>query len=609
MSPTESVTLLAGPIKKLKLSWLLCRFMALYYPLSVKHKCLHNEKNNITTDNAPPTAGFILDPALPRQCRVLYGTKLRLELWIKMTLRRIVALSRDPEVQQLAQEYGQEVFGADDLADALDIVRTVNPDLILFDHRFGMGYIREFILRSSAVAKNPCPVTRDSLLEQRATSDKRQNNIPIVVVGGDDDKSDLSTGFMQAGAYDYLKRKQDRAGFERIISRIKNESVSKKLKTQNSKLKTIDVTRATSDERRAKESDRFFAEELACSVSMVGHSKANLDTLKMIKLVAASRCNPILIVGETGTGKELAAKAIHILRHPNEQFVPVNCAALTASLLESELFGHVKGSFTGADREKTGLMELAESGTILLDEISEMPMNLQAKLLRVLQEKSFRKVGGVKNIRCNATIIASSNRNLKSEVQANRFRRDLYYRLNICPITLAPLRSQERRQDIRLLAEYFLKTSTICPDKYGKITSLTELAVEALERHDWPGNARELYNVIEKAILMETTDKIGLNAIYIEPAEWSEMSNSTTPSLIKDFSLAKAECELIARALQKTGWQKTRAAALLGITRATLYAKVKQYNIEKNSNIADGPAKREQNEISPPSLYHPITAP
>jgi DNA-binding NtrC family response regulator len=494
-----------------------------------------------------------------------------------MTLRRIVAVSKDPEVQQLAQEYGQEVFGADDLADALDIVQTVKPDLILFDHRFGTGHIREFLNRT----------------------DKYSTNVPIVVVGGDDDNIDLSTEFMQAGAYDYLKARQDYAGLEQIISRIKNESVSRD---------PCLVTRATSDERQATESSRFFVEDLACSVSMVGCSKATLDTLKMIKLVAASRCNPILVLGETGTGKELAAKAIHILRHPSGQFVAVNCAALTANLLESELFGHVKGSFTGADREKTGLMELAQSGTLLLDEISEMPMGLQAKLLRVLQEKCFRKVGGIKSIACNATIIASSNRNLKSEVQANRFRRDLYYRLNICPITLAPLRSQGRRKDIRLLTEYFLKTSTICPDKCGKITSLTELAIEALEKHDWPGNVRELCNVIERAILLETTDKIGLNAIYIEPTEWSEVSNSTTTGLIKDFSLAKAECELIARALQKTGWQKTRAAALLGITRATLYAKVKQYNIEKDPYIADGPAKQEQNKVSS-SLSQPVVAP
>ncbi len=484
-----------------------------------------------------------------------------------MSLRRIVVVSKDPEVQQLAQEYGQEVFGADNLADALDVVQTVNPDLMLFDHRFGPRHIHEF----------------------RNRADKNSIDVPIVVVGNDDNNTDLSTEFIQTGIYDYLKSSQDYAQLEQIINRIKITSKTSNHSEQNT--------------------SHFFAEDLAGSVSMVGCSKAILNTLKMIKLVAASRCNPILIVGETGTGKELAAKAIHTLRHPNEQFVAVNCAALTANLLESELFGHVKGSFTGADREKTGLLELAQSGTLLLDEISEMPIDLQAKLLRVLQEKSFRKVGGIKNIACSATIIASSNRNLKNEVKANRFRRDLYYRLNISPITLAPLRSQERRQDIRLLAQYFLETSTICPQKCGKITSLTELAFEALERHDWPGNVRELSNVIERAILLETTDKIGLNAIYIDPTQWSEVSDGLTPGLIKDFSLAKAERELIARALQKTGWQKTRAAALLGITRATLYAKVKQYNIEKDSYIANGPVKQEQNEVSASSLSKPVAAP
>ena len=384
-----------------------------------------------------------------------------------------------------------------------------------------------------------------------------------MVVGCDnDDNTDLST-FIQVGAFDYLNARQDYDRLERIIKKIKSKS--------KAQCTVKDIT-------------SFFTDDLACSVSMVGNSKAIIETLNMIKLVAASRCNPVLVVGETGTGKELAAKALHNLRHPNEQFVAVNCAALTANLLESELFGHVKGSFTGADREKTGLLELAGSGTLLLDEISEMPMDLQAKLLRVLQEKSFRKVGGVKNI-------------------------DLYFRLNICPITLAPLRSKIRRQDIRLLAEYFLKTSTICPDKCGKVTSLTELAIEALEKHDWPGNVRELRNVIERAILLETTEKIGLNGIIIEPAEWSEVSKNQTPGFIKDFSLAKAECELISRALQKTGWQKTRAAALLGITRATLYAKVKQYNIEKDSHIVLNPEKQEQNEVTPPYLSQSVAVP
>jgi len=495
-----------------------------------------------------------------------------------MSLSKIVALSKDPEVQKLAQKYGQEVFGADDLTDAVEVIQTANPDLVLFDQWLGINNAREFISQSSANNKNE--------LDKR--TDKKLIDIPIVVVGCGDDDNNLATEFIQIGAYGYLDTRQDYVQLERIINRIKSKS---------------------NNVINEKNTSSFFSDELACSVSMVGSSKAMQNTLNMIKLVSASKCNPILIVGETGTGKELAAKAIHALRHPNEQYVAVNCAALTANLLESELFGHVKGSFTGADREKTGLLELAGSGTLLLDEISEMPMELQAKLLRVLQEKSFRKVGGVKDITCDATIIASSNRNLKNEVQANRFRRDLYYRLNICPITLAPLRSQMRKQDIRILAEYFLKTSTICPDKRGKITSLTELAIEALEKHDWPGNVRELCNVIERAILLETTEKIGLNGIIIEPTEWSDGSKNRTPGIIKDFSLAKAECELISRALQKTGWQKTRAAALLGITRATLYAKVKQYNIEKKSHIECSTKGQGQGELTSSYLSQPVAVP
>jgi two-component system NtrC family response regulator len=242
-------------------------------------------------------------------------------------------------------------------------------------------------------------------------------------------------------------------------------------------------------------------------------------------------------------------------------------------------------------------LELADRGTIFLDEISEMPLDLQAKLLRVLQEKTFRKVGGTEDKTCNATIIASSNRDLRQEVRANRFRRDLYYRLNICPILMAPLRDPQRRGDIRLLAEYFLKNSTFSPVKSGQITALTEMAVEAIEKHSWPGNVRELRNVIERAILLETTDKIGLSSIIIEPEDYSEISDVTLDvkspyksqnlqtGNVCDFSLEKAERQLIAKALQESGWQKTKAAALLGITRATLYAKVKQHNIQKGTYI------------------------
>ena len=457
-----------------------------------------------------------------------------------MSLLRILVVGKEPAVQQLARQVGQEIFAADSLVEAIELVETIKPDLILFDHRFGPNHIRELL----------------------DAADKNLNNIPAVVVG-DDNGSDGSGEFIRMGACEYLRGRGDYSRLEQIVSRIKNKSG------------TVDFVNM----------GRFFAEDYAASVCMVGRSKAIVYTLKMIKLVATSRCNPVLIVGETGTGKELAAKAIHIIRHPDGPFVAINCAALTASLLESELFGHMKGAFTGADHEKTGLLELAGSGTLFLDEISEMPLDLQAKLLRVLQERTFRKVGGIKDIECEATITVSSNRNLQQETQANRFRRDLYYRLNVSPITIAPLRSPERREDIQLLAEYFLKTSTIFPEKCNKITSLTKFAIEALQKHDWPGNARELRNVIERAILLETTDKIGLSSIILDPSDGG-LSDSSTTSRLVNFSLAKAERELISRALEETGWQKTKAAALLGITRATLYAKVKQYNIEKGSYIA-----------------------
>jgi len=267
--------------------------------------------------------------------------------------------------------------------------------------------------------------------------------------------------------------------------------------------------------------------------------------------------------------------------------VAINCAALTATLLESELFGHIKGSFTSADRDKVGLLECAGDGTLFLDEISEMPLDLQAKLLRVFQERTFRKVGGVKDLPFQATIIASSNRHLRKEVSEKRFRQDLYYRLDICPIVLTPLSAPERREDIRLLAEYFLQTSSICGHQQTKVSSITPLALEALQRHDWPGNARELRNVIERAILLETTDTIGLRSIMIEATETRERSVAPIGDRVRDFSLEKAERELIARALHETGWQKTQAASLLGITRATLYAKVRQYNIQRQKARQD----------------------
>jgi DNA-binding NtrC family response regulator len=458
-----------------------------------------------------------------------------------MILDRIVAVSKDSRVEKLARQICHEIFMADNLPEANDIIESIQPQLILLDYLSNNRDVEAFF----------------------KMTDNNPEDIPCVVICAENDTA-TSTHFKKIGALDCLLGKLD-------IQRLKEITIKiyKQFSGQDKNIKD------------------FFINEKAAQLGIVGKSEAIHENLNMISLLSYSKCSPILIVGETGTGKELAAKAIHRMKNPDENFVAVNCAALTANLLESELFGHEKGAFTGADREKIGLLELADKGTILLDEISEMHIDLQAKLLRVLQEKRFRRVGGTKEITCKATIVASSNRNLFEETKSNRFRRDLFYRLNICPIPISPLRDELRRSDITILAEYFLRNSDICPDKQGDIRSITNLAKEALDKHNWPGNVRELKNIIDRAILLETVDKIGLSSIRFDSYEPNKIALTTKRNCIKDFSLEKAEKELIARALKETGWQKTRAASLLGITRATLYAKVKQYNITKENGLSD----------------------
>jgi DNA-binding NtrC family response regulator len=474
-------------------------------------------------------------------------------------LRRIVVVSKRAQIPAVAQELATEVFAADDLAEAGEIVTAVSPDLVVFDGSYAPEPLRACIDRACCSSSSS----------------------PIAVVIPAQDGPFREAQYKQAGIL-VCPSEEDHCARLREIAAAVQETAQR--------------------QAAAPAHTEFYLDETAAAVAMAGRSPAMAKTLRMIKLVAASQCNPILVVGDTGTGKEVAARAVHRLRNPDAPFVAVNCAALTATLLESELFGHVKGSFTSADRDKTGLLETAGTGTIFLDEISEMPLELQAKLLRIMQEHVFRKVGGVKDIECKATIIASSNRDLRKEVREKRFRQDLYYRLNICPITMPPLRSPDRRPDIQLLAHHFLRTSSICAHRPARATSITKLALEALSRHDWPGNVRELRNVVERAILFETTDKIGLSSIIIDPLEAQDSGPQDAQGRVKDFSLEKAERELIARALHETGWQKTQAAALLGITRATLYAKVKQYNLRKDGSAGDAqePAAADQAETFSP---------
>ncbi|AQT66926.1 Formate hydrogenlyase transcriptional activator [Anaerohalosphaera lusitana] len=451
-----------------------------------------------------------------------------------MGLNRILVLGRDSRIQQLAATMADAVFAADSIGEAWDITDRSEPEAMIVD--------------PSISDADTC----------RALKYVETNDLMPVIIVRDDAEEETVNDFLSLGAFACIDAVKGLDKLGLVVDRI-------------------------ADGENGGQSEYFDSQCPPC-VQMVGKSEATVKALKMIRLVASSGCDPILVVGETGTGKEVAAQAIHNLRHgSDETFVAVNCAALTANLLESELFGHVKGSFTSAESEKTGLFEAADEGTIFLDEISEMPLELQAKLLRVIQEKRFRKVGGTKEIQCKATIIASSNRNLNDEVENGKFRRDLFYRLNVFPVALAPLRHHDRKDDIELLAKFFIENSTVAPDKAAKIKGLTKLAIESLKNHSWDGNVRELKNVIDRAMLLETTDKIGCSSLIFDPTDFSSAKSASPVENIQDFSLANAEKELIDRALKEAKGQKTRAAAMLGITRATLYAKVKHYNIDADA--------------------------
>ncbi len=311
---------------------------------------------------------------------------------------------------------------------------------------------------------------------------------------------------------------------------------------------------------------------------MVGESSAIKEVIKLIDKVANSNAT-VLITGESGTGKEVAAVAIH-RNSPRREgpFVPVNCAALPDNLLESELFGHEKGAFTGAVARKLGRFELADKGTIFLDEIAEMPLNMQVKLLRVLQEKSFERVGGTETLHVDVRVIAATNRNLTEAMAKGLFREDLYYRLNVFHIDLPPLR--QRVEDIPVLAEHFLDkirpnylVQKFCPE-----------AIKLLTQYHWPGNIRELQNVVERAAIICHGTEITPADL---PKEIQEISGKyDAGSLVRlpesGISLEDLEKELIIKALEKSKGNQTRAAQLLGITRSALLYRVQKHSIELN---------------------------
>jgi len=312
---------------------------------------------------------------------------------------------------------------------------------------------------------------------------------------------------------------------------------------------------------------------------IVGSSGALAKVLSRVSKVAPTDAT-VLVTGETGTGKELVARAIHRQsRRSACAFVSVNCAAIPRDLIASELFGHEKGSFTGASQRRLGRFELANGGTIFLDEVGELPLETQIALLRVLQEHEFERVGGTRPIRTNVRVIAATNRNLQAAIQAATFRSDLFYRLNVFPIDMPPLR--ERREDIPVLVEYFVDQ---CARKARKnIQGISKESLELLRSYPWPGNIRELQNVIERSVIMCETEDFSVDKTLLA---WRPLA--TEPKIPLDLSekLAAQEKEMIEAALRETSGRvfgPSGAATKLGIPRSTLESKIRSLKISKDS--------------------------
>jgi DNA-binding NtrC family response regulator len=319
------------------------------------------------------------------------------------------------------------------------------------------------------------------------------------------------------------------------------------------------------------------------SDEIVGASSAYRMVRKRIEMVAPTD-STVLIQGETGTGKELIAREIHKMsRRKDQPLVRVNCATIPKELYESEFFGHVRGAFTGAIKDRVGRFEAAHGGTLFLDEIGEIPIDLQSKLLRALQEKQYERVGDERTKRADVRIIAATNRDLKQEVEAGRFREDLYYRLNVFPVQVAPLR--ERREDIPLLAKYFvemLAKELKCPKP-----RLTEAGVAKLQSYDWPGNIRELRNVIERAIIVARGNALefDLPTAMVEPTlPIFEINGATPAEFLTEPEIQRRERENLRIVLQKTGWKikgADGAAELLGVKPTTLISRIKKMGLKR----------------------------
>ncbi len=459
-----------------------------------------------------------------------------------MTGERIVILDDEADMAaslaRVLTNAGYECLVSSDPAEGLRMLGSEHPDLLLTDLRMpGMDGM-EILVRAREVDRQ----------------------VPVIVLTGHA-SLEAAVAAVKAGAFDFLSKT-----------------------FSNDQLK-LTVERALT-KRRLELENLHLRDQLRSTLgfeNLIGQSLALRQVLELVRKAARSDAN-ILVLGESGTGKELIARAIHANSPRSTQpFVPVDCASLPEQLLESELFGHEKGAFTGAANAKQGLMETAHRGTLFLDELGELPLSLQVKLLRALQERQIRRVGGTKQIALDVRIVSATNRDLRALVTAGKFREDLYYRVNVIDIALPPLR--ERHGDIELLAAHFLR-------KYASANSavkgFTPEALMALETYSWPGNVRELQNVIERACALAESEMITLADLpqhlrtpvsLNEPPAMMETGTSLTLKEAKDRWIGQLESSYVENLLKQEGGNVSQAARKAGVDRKTLHRLLNKHGI------------------------------
>jgi two-component system, NtrC family, response regulator AtoC len=436
-------------------------------------------------------------------------------------------------LQILLERMNIEPIGAEDAEGALERLEREQIDLVLTD------------------LKMPGANGLDLLGRVRALDPE----VPIIILTAYG-TIDTAVDAMKRGAFDYVLKPFDVEALELTIQ------------------KALDIRRCRTENRFLREQ----AQAVPGFESLIGTSLAMQDIYELIRRVAPTRSS-VLITGETGTGKELVARAIHSLSPRRDRlFVPLNCAAIPPDLLESELFGHTRGAFTGAERDRLGKFELANGGTPFLDEIGDMAYPLQAKLLRVLQEGVIERIGSNKRVPVDVRVLSSTHRDLAAAIRDGPFREDLYYRLNVFCVELPPLRA--RREDVVPLATHFLGRFT--RDLGKPAVALTSSAERVLERYDWPGNVRELQNLMERAAVLSEGTEVDAGFFPVLPSGTKAGALDTEPvteSLLLEDAVAEVERKLILRALYTVDDNKVRAAKLLGISERTLWYKLKRYGL------------------------------